>query len=116
MNTISNFHSSLYILNECHETIELLYFEFNKDSQTDIPYYKNTFQQEIGKYIILNIASFIDEYQIYFTQTKKISKKPKPIETEYIQRIKDIDRIINPILNMINRWKDIMNYRDNFVT
>ncbi len=39
MKNISNFHSSLFILNECHGTIERLYFEFNKYSQTGTPYH-----------------------------------------------------------------------------
>ena len=115
MNTISNFHSSLFILNDCHEKIEHLYFKFNKCLQTGIPYYKNIFQHELGKYIILNSASFMDEYQIYFAQTKTTNKRPKPIEQEYNQRIKDLNKIINPILKTINRWSDIGQYRDNFV-
>jgi hypothetical protein len=115
MNTISNVHTCLYILNECHNTIERLYFEFDKYSRIGIPYDKNTFQHEIGKYIILNAASFIDEYEIYFTQTKKSNKRPKPIEPECVQRIKDLDEIIKPILITINRWGGIKKYRDNFV-
>jgi hypothetical protein len=115
MNTITNLHTSLFILNECHDTIEYLYFLFKKADQRDIPYYKNFSQHEINRYIILNVASFLDEYQIHFVQKKQSNPRPKPIEAEYTERIKHLDGVITPILNTINRWKDIGEYRDHFV-
>lgn len=48
MNKISRFHSSLFILNECHEAIEHLYFQFAKCSHSEIRYHKNLFQHEMG--------------------------------------------------------------------
>ncbi len=77
-------------------------------------YHENTFQHEIGKYIILNAASFIDEYEIHFVQQRHL-KRSKPIEPEYTQRIKNLDEIIKPILNTLNRWSGIKQYRNNFV-
>src|SRR5258705_1869958 len=65
--------------------------------------------------MILETASFLDEYQIHFTQTKRINKRIEPIETEYRQRINDLHELIKPILNTIGRWKGIGEYRDNFV-
>jgi hypothetical protein len=115
MNSITNFHTSLFILNECHDTIEHLYFEFNKCSEKEIPYYKNRFQHEIGRYIILNVASFLDEYQIYFVQKKQSNPRPKPIEVKFKERIKKLDELITPILKTINRWNDITEYRDQYV-
>lgn len=115
MNKISNFHSSLFILNECHETIEHLYFEFTNHKNSGSEYYKSNQLIYLKDYIIMEAASFLDEYQIYFTRTKQTSQRPKQIEAEYILRINDLHEVIKPILNTINRWKDLEEYRDNYV-
>ena len=115
MNKISNFHSSLYILNDCHESIERLYFIFSNDVQSRDEYYKNNLLTDLRSYIIMEVSSFIDEYQIYFAQTKKTNKRPKPIESIYVQRIKNLHEIIEPILDTINRWTNIREYRNNYV-
>ncbi len=115
MNKISNFHSSLFILNECHETIECLYYEFSNNKQSGSEYYKNDFLLCLKDYIIMEAASFLDEYQIYFTSTKRTNQRPKPMEQEYEQRIKNLHEVIKPILDTINRWKNIHDYRDNYV-
>lgn len=115
MNKISNFHSSLFTLNESHEAIERLYFEFSNHEQSGPEYYKNILLLDLKNYIILEAASFIDEYQIYFAQTKTTSKRPNAIEPIYKQRVKDLHEIIKLILTTIHRWKDIEEYRDNYV-
>ena len=115
MNKISNFHSSLFILSECDETIECLYLEFNSHKQTGSEYHKSDFLLCLKDYIIMEVASFLDEYQIYFTRTKKTNQRPKPIEQEYEQRIHNLREVIKPILETVNRWRDIDEYRDNYV-
>lgn len=115
MNKISNFHSSLFILNECHENIERLYFEFSTNDHSGSEYYKNSHLLDIRNYIIMEVASFMDEYEIYFVQTKTTSKRAKPIEEEYQHRVKLLQEIVHPILNTLSRWTGIREYRDNFV-
>lgn len=69
-------------------------------------YYLESLLRDISHYMILKIAPFPDEYHIYFIRTKKGKRAPL-IEAQYVQRIKDLHLVINPILNSTNRWKGI---------
>lgn|GEM_PF-4395805 len=124
MNTISNFHSSLFILFESYQNLERLYFQFKEFPQSGIESYTNPFVESYRNYIILEAASFLDEYEINFLEinnrsalnTKKKSKKPvKPIEQQYWNRIENLHKIITPLLRTMNRWTEIRKYRNNFV-
>jgi len=114
MNPVSNFQASLFNLNEGHEKIERLYFQFLNHPDSGETYYLEPSLIDISHYMILEVVSFLDEYHIYFVQTK-IGKRAAPIEKEYIQRIKDLHVVLRPILKTIYRWKGIESYRDNFV-
>ena len=120
MNTISNFHSSLFILFESYQNLERLYFQFKEFPQSGIESYTNPFVESYRNYIILEAASFLDEYEINFLEinnrsalnTKKKSKKPvKPIEQQYWNRIENLHKIITPFLKTLNRWTEIRKYR-----
>ena len=124
MNTISNFHSSLFILFETYQNLERLYFEFDKFPKSGIESYSNPFVKSYRNYIILEAVSFLDEYETNFLEinnrntltTKKKSKKPlKPIEQQYWNQIENLHKIITPLLNTVNRWTGIRKFRNNFV-
>ncbi|MEJ0106671.1 MAG: hypothetical protein WDO19_30795 [Bacteroidota bacterium] len=112
-NPITAFHSSLFILHTCHEKLERLYHEFITDPRPND--YTNTRLHDICAYMVLEAASFLDEYEMYFTQKKTKSKKPAPIEPEYLSQVNRIEHILKPVLNTIKRWKDLGDYRDNIV-
>jgi hypothetical protein len=114
MNPVSHFQASLFNLNECHEKIERLYFQFLNHPDSGETYFLEPSLMDISHYMILEIASFLDEYHIYFAQTKT-GKKAASIEAEYVQRIKELHLILKPIIKTIYRWKGIESYRDNFV-
>lgn len=114
MNSVSHFQASLFNLNECHEKIENLYHQFSTHPETGSLYYLEPLLVDVSRYLILEVASFLDEYHIYFVQTKR-GKKAAQIEAEYVQRIKDINSVLKPIEEAIYRWKGIEDYRDHFV-
>jgi hypothetical protein len=112
-NPITAFHTSLFIMHNCHEKLERLYHEFINDPRPKD--YENTRLQDICSYMILEAASFLDEYEMYFTQKKQRAKKPTPIETEYLPQVNRTEHILRPVLKMLKRWKDLGDYRDNIV-
>lgn len=123
MNTISNFHSSLYILHKCYENLETTFFVFNKYQTEGIESYSNPILPSVRDYMILEATSFLDEYNNNFLEInnrtvqtgKKKSIRQNPIENEYWSRIENLDKVIQPLLKMIYRWTEIHTYRNNHV-
>lgn len=123
MNTISNFQASIYILHQCHEKLEIIFFEFCKYPSSGIDSYSNPILPSIRNYIILETASFLDEYENNFLEindrTKKLLKKGQrpihPIEKQYWSRIENLHKIIDPLLKVLYRWTEIKKYRNNYV-
>lgn len=122
MNTISNFHSSLYILHRCHENIETVFFEFANYQAADS---KRHFHSSplLRNYLILEAASFLDEYEYNFLETpnrqgKVYRQRRMPthsIEPEFCDRIEKLHTVIVPVLRTIGRWRGIRQYRNNYV-
>lgn len=124
MNTISNFHSTLFILYESYENLRMLFFEFKKHPQTGIESLSNPFLKNIRDYMIMESASFLEEYEINFLEINNrtpihISTKNKRpihrIEPQYWKQIEDFDKIVSPIFKTLNRWTEIKKYRNNYV-
>jgi len=55
---------------------------------------------------ILDACSFMDEYNGHFGVTT---------EEEYLQKILEIKKICKPLVNQINKWKDLRLIRNSFV-
>ena len=121
MNTISNFHSSLYILHDSHENLETIFFLFNQYPKSGMESLANPFLPSVRNYILLEAVSFIDEYENNFIEiNNKITKTKSPIpkhliEKPYWSRIEDLHRVVKPLLNTLNRWTEIKEYRNNYV-
>lgn len=114
---ISNFHSSLYILHACHQKIETLFHDFTNDQLSGPKYYKSPTLLYISRYLIMEAASFLDEYQTHFTYTLKAKYKAprRLIEKKYRKRVDKLKLILAPVMKQIYRWKDIKTYRNSYV-
>ena len=102
----------MYILFKSYQNLESEYFQFKQFPQSGIESYSNPFVHRRREYIILESASFLDEYETNFLEInnrsgnkKKKGRKPiKPIEELYWNRIENLHKIIYPLLKTLNRW------------
>jgi hypothetical protein len=102
-----------------------MFFEFNKYPKQGIDLYSNPLFPFIKDYLLLEVVSFLDEYERNFLEINNRTPAPArlnrnqrpihPIEPQYWYRIENLQKVIEPLLKTLNRWKDLSKYRNNYV-
>lgn len=97
-------YESLFILYKCNLNISnLLKLIVDKIHQ------KNTNEEEamlLAQYLQMESVSFLVEFKENLYQYS---------ENDFKQRVGDIQKITKPIVNRINKWKDLNKYRNNII-
>jgi hypothetical protein len=91
-------------MSKCVKTVSRIkpLLTIDKENIADAESYFTLFQN----LVILEATTFLDEYNSHFFCSVLQTEK---------QRVKEFKRIVQPIINKINRWKDLKRFRNQII-
>jgi hypothetical protein len=104
---MTKLHESLFILFKCSRTVNRVYKALEEHREKGILRSFNHYSHNLAYYVIMESNSFLDEYNKFFIVSN--------VEPEYMDRVRIVRDVLNPLVKKINNWKDLSLYRDNIV-
>ena len=104
-------YESLYIFLRYKQDINFLMeiiidFNYHNRNTDEFTFKEKTHYLALCNTIILNVCSYLDEYNKHFFAKSEI---------EFHARIQTVKKIVKPALKKINEWKDLREYRNHMI-